>query len=205
MKKIIAILWLPKLLVIMFLFVSCGNSNTGGQNKEGDTPPTEKQTVETKISDIAYIRLDSVFQKYDYYHDLRREFEQKVKKKKDEFESKVNALQADYKTFQEKYEKLLLTQSEMEEQSQRLQQRKYVLENEDYPKMTQELGEEEAVMGRKILNEIQLYVEKYNVEKKYALILNAGTAVIVGAPSMDITAEIIKGLNQEYIANKTKK
>jgi Skp family chaperone for outer membrane proteins len=47
-------------------------------------------------------------------------------------------------------------------------------------------------------------VEKYNVEKKYTLILNAA-AIIVGAPSMDITTEIITGLNQEYIANKDKK
>jgi outer membrane protein len=204
MKKIIAILWLPKLLVIMLLFISCGNSNPGEQNKDVNATPTEKQTVETKITDIAYIRLDSVVQKYDYYNDLRRDFEQKAKKKNDELTSKMNALQADYKAFQEKYDKMLLTKSEVEEQSQRLQQRDNDLRNVEYPRIMNELGEEEAVLNRKVLNEIQMYVEKYNVEKKYALILNAAT-VIVGAPSMDITAEILSGLNKEYIANKAKK
>jgi outer membrane protein len=205
MKKIITVIWLPKLLVMTLLFAACGSSDTGQDKVVGATqsPSGDQQTVETKIADIAYIRLDSVIQKYDYYHDLKREFEQKAKKKEDEFKSKMNALQADAKTFQEKYQKMLLTNSEAEEQSQRLKQREYELGQVEYPKMMSELGEEEAVMSRKVLNAIQVYVEKYNVEKKYALILNAAT-IMVGAPSMDVTAEILTGLNQEYIATKTK-
>jgi outer membrane protein len=206
MKKIIAVLWLPKLLVMTFLFVACGSSDTG-QDKTDGAPQTsngETQAVETKITDIAYIRIDSVIQKYDYYHDLKREFEQKAKKKEDEFRSKMNALQADAKTFQEQYQKMLLTNSEAEEQSQRLKQREYELGQVEYPKMMSELGEEETVMSRKVIDAIQVYVEKYNVEKKYTLILNAAT-IIVGAPSMDITTEILNGLNQEYKANKAKK
>jgi outer membrane protein len=208
MRKNIAILRLPKLLVLTLLFIACGNADTGqNKNKDGDASQSsteEKQTVETKITDIAYIRLDSVIQKYDYYHDLRREFEQKAKKKEDDFRSKANALQADAKTFQEQYQKMLLTNSEAEERRQRLEQRDNELRNVEYPKMMSELNEEEAVMSRKVLDAIQVYVEKYNVEKKYALILNAAT-IIVGASSMDITADILTGLNQEYIANKAKK
>ncbi|MDR1169444.1 MAG: OmpH family outer membrane protein [Prevotellaceae bacterium] len=206
MKKIIAILWLPKFLVVTLLFAACGSSadNEQGKNPNNNQPAGEKQAVETKITDIAYIRLDSVIQKYDYYHDLKREFEQKAKKKEDEFRSKMNALQADAKVFQEKYQKMLLTNSEAEEQRQRLEQRDNELRNVEYPKMMSELGEEEAVMSRKVLDAIQVYVEKYNVEKKYSLILNAAT-IMVGTPSMDVTSDILSGLNQEYIASKAKK
>jgi outer membrane protein len=206
MKKNITMLWLPKLLVMTLLFVACGKADTGQDKVDNATQSStgENQLVETKITDIAYIRLDSVIQKYDYYHDLRREFEQKAKKKEDEFRSKSNALQTDVKTFQEKYQKMLMTTSEAEEQRQRLEQRDNDLRNVEYPKMMSELGEEETVMSRKVLDAIQVYVEKYNVEKKYALILNAAT-IIVGTPSMDITTDIITGLNQEYIANKAKR
>jgi outer membrane protein len=206
MKKFIEILWLPKFLVMTLLFVACGKTDTG-ENKDAGVNPTStenKQAVETKVTDIAYIRLDSVIQKYDYYHELKREFEQKAKKKEDEFRSKMNALQADAKTFQEKYQKMILTNSEAEEQRQRLEQRDQELRNVEYPKMMSELSEEETVMSRKVIDAIQVYVEKYNVDKKYALILNAAT-IIVGAPSMDISSEILNGLNQEYIANKNKK
>jgi outer membrane protein len=204
MKKIITILCLPKFLTITLLFIACGNANPT-ENKDGNTSQnsTEKQqTVETKITDIAYISVDSIFQRYDYYHDLKREFEQKAKKKEADFQSKVSALQAEARLFREKYDKMLLTQSETEQQSQRLQQRENEL-NLESQKIMKELSEEEAVMGRKIIDAIYRYVEKYNVDKKYALILNAAT-VIVGNPAMDISAEILTGLNQEYIANKAK-
>jgi outer membrane protein len=202
MKKIITILWLPEILTITLLFIACGNAT---ENKDGNTqqtPTQEQQTVETKITDIAYISVDSIFQRYDYYHDLKREFEQKAKKKEAEFQSKVSALQADAKLFREKYDKMLLTQSETEQQSQRLQQRENEL-NLESQKIMKELSEEEAVMGRKIIDAIYKYVEKYNVDKKYSLILNAAT-VIIGNPAMDISSEILTGLNQEYIANKAK-
>jgi outer membrane protein len=205
MKKIIAILWLPKFLVITLLFIACGNADTA-KDKAADTSQTStetNQTVETKITDIAYIRLDSIIQKYDYYHDLKRELEQKATKKGAEFQTKVNALQTDAKDFNAKYEKMLLTNSEVEEQSRRIRQREEELQQENQQIM-KDFAEEEAVMSRKIFDAIQVYVEKYNVEKKYALILNAAT-IIVGSPSMDITSEILNGLNREYIANKAKR
>jgi outer membrane protein len=206
MRKFIVTLWLPFFLVMTVLFVACGNADTKKDEvtNTGQISTEEKQAVETKITDIAYIRLDSVIQKYDYYHDLKREFEQKAKKKNDEFMARMNALQNDAKVFQDNYQKMLLTNSQAEEQRQRLEQRDNDLRNVEYPKMMQELGEEEAVMSRKVFDAIQVYVEKYNVNKKYSLILNAAT-VLVGNPSMDISNEILQGLNQEYIANKAKK
>jgi outer membrane protein len=204
MKKFIAILWLPKFMVITFLFVACGNAGTENKTVDPQQSSTDnKQTVETKITDIAYISLDSIVSSYDYYHDLRREFEQKAKKKDEEFNSKVNALKADVKKFTENYEKMLLTRSEAEEQKMRLEQRENELMNEEYPKLRNQLMEEESVMNRKVVDAIQTYVQKYNADKKYALILN-GATIIIGSPSMDITAEILRGLNQEYIANKGK-
>jgi outer membrane protein len=206
MKKIITILWIPKLLAMTLLLASCGNAVTTTENKSDDTQQVVtagQETVATKTSDIAYIRVDSIVQRYDYYHDLLREFELKVKKKEQEFKSKKDALEADAKVFQEKFDKMLLTQSESDEQRDRLLQRNEELMSVERPKIMQELGEEEAVMNRKVVDAIYRYVEKYNAEKKYSLILNAAT-VVTGNPAMDITSEILKGLNQEYIANKRK-
>jgi outer membrane protein len=205
MKKINAILWPLKFLVITFLLVSCGNAGTEqGKVADPQQPSTgDKQTVEeTKITDIAYINFDSIIRNYDYYHDLRREFEQKAQKKENEFKVKVDALKADVQSFVDKNEKMLMTRSEAEEQKVRLEQRENDL-NEEYGKVMEILREEEAVTNRKVIDAIQTYVQKYNVDKKYSLILNAAT-IIVGNPSMDITSEILRGLNQEYITSKAK-
>jgi outer membrane protein len=204
MKKIITVLVYSKLLAIALLLVACGNNP---ENKGADVQAPEstgsEQVVETKIAEIAFVRIDSVAQNYDFYVDLRREFEKKAKKMDAEFQSKANALQNDYKAFQEKYEKMLLTNSQVEEQSQRLEQRRRDLQEVELPKIQRVLAEEEAVLNRQVMDAIQTYVDKYNAEKKYALILNAAI-VVTGSRSMDITSEILTGLNQEYIAKREK-
>ena len=47
-------------------------------------------------------------------------------------------------------------------------------------------------------------MESYNEEKGYAMILSntAGVPVIVGDPALDITDDVIAGLNAEYIELK---
>ena len=57
---------------------------------------------------------------------------------------------------------------------------------------------------------IQQYLEEYNKEHNFAAILTtteASNVVIVGAPALDITQEVVEGLNAEYIKtrNNTKK
>jgi outer membrane protein len=64
-----------------------------------------------------------------------------------------------------------------------------------------EIQEENAVMMNKVMDAIEQYIKKYNDEKKYALIL---TGVFEGDPKLDITNDIIEGLNNEYVKNKKK-
>ncbi|MDR3245071.1 MAG: OmpH family outer membrane protein [Prevotellaceae bacterium] len=202
MKKIIISLSYLKFFAITLLLVACGNANDGNKSSDVQSPASGESAVETKASDIAFIKLDTIVQRYDLFHDLRREFEQKKKKKEDEFQSKVRTFQNDAKTFKEKFDKMLLTTSQAEEQSRLLEQRELKLQ-EEANQINTALGEEETVLYRQIMDAIQKHIEKYNAEKKYSLILNAA-AIMTGNPSMDITAEILKGLNEEYIANKGK-
>jgi outer membrane protein len=65
-----------------------------------------------------------------------------------------------------------------------------------------ELAEEEAVMMRRVMDAIQTYITKYNQDKGYALILSV--PVLAGDPSLNITQDILAGLNEEYIKSKNK-
>ena len=52
---------------------------------------------------------------------------------------------------------------------------------------------------------IQTYLEEYNKTHNFAAILTttaASNTVIVGAPALDITQEIVEGLNAEYIKTR---
>ena len=52
------------------------------------------------------------------------------------------------------------------------------------------------------MDAIQTYITKYNQDKGYALILSV--PVLAGDPSLNITQDILAGLNEEYIKSKNK-
>ena len=178
-----------------------------------------KQNVETKqesapaestaaSGSIVYFNMDKVSQEYDMANDLRSVVETKVNGIQSEIDRRGKKLEKDINDFQSKLEKGLLTRSVAEVQQQKLQKQQadyqqYVM------KKNQEMAEEQQVMMNQIANAISEYVTQYNEEKKFALILaTAGdilsAPVVTGDPSLDVTEDIIKGLNEEYLKTKEK-
>ena len=85
-----------------------------------------------------------------------------------------------------------------------LQQRQANLQNEAAQKQ-QELAEESQVLMNQVMYAIKTYLEEYNKEHNFAAILTTTAAtnvVMVGAPALDITQEIVEGLNAEYIKTR---
>ena len=149
---------------------------------------------------IVYIQMDSLVNQYDMFNDLRSEFEAKVEAIQEDLRKKGNAFEKSATDFQNKLNKGLLTRSQAETQQQALLQREQDLRNLTGQKQM-EMQEEEAVMLRRVMDAIQTYLNKYNETHNYALILtsSASNPVIVGNPSLDITNDVVKGLNEEYI------
>ena len=91
------------------------------------------------------------------------------------------------------------TCQKLQQQQQEYQQ--YVVRKQ------QEMAEEQQVMMNQIANAIAEYVEIFNVEHQYALILATGgnilsTPVVTGSASLDITEDLLAGLNAQYIKDK---
>jgi len=69
------------------------------------------------------------------------------------------------------------------------------------------MGEEQQVMMNQIANAISEFVQEYNIEHKYALILTTSgdilsVPVVTGDPGLDITEDLLAGLNEAYIKTK---
>ena len=154
---------------------------------------------------IVYIQLDSLVNKYDMFNDLRSELESKAQAIQEDLTKKGRSFESAAKDFETKIAKGLLTRSQAEEQQQRLLERQQNLQNLSQQKQL-ELAEEEAVMMRRVMDAVNTYLEKYNQDKGYALILSssAGSTVAVGNPALDITNDVLKGMNEEYIKSKNK-
>ncbi len=170
------------------------------------TSPNDSTVVTAAKGDIVYIQLDRILQEYDMANDLRSVVETKVQNIQAEIDRRGKKLENDVNDFQEKLNKGLMTRSVAEVQGQKLQQQQDEFNNYANLK-NNEIMEEQTVMMNQLADAIKTYLDKYNEEKQYAMILTnqAGTPVITGDPGLDITDEVLAGLNEEYVKNKSKK
>lgn len=161
--------------------------------------------VATATSGIVYIDLDRIIQEYDMASDLGAVVETKVKNIQDEVNRRGKQLENEMIDFQNKINKGLITRSVAEVQSQDLQKKQAEF-NEYANQKNNEVIEEQTVMMNQIADAIQTFMDKYNKEKKYTMILTnqSGLPVISADPSLDITNDVIARLNEEYIKEKNK-
>ncbi len=153
-----------------------------------------------------YFDLDVVLQEYDMANDLRTVVETKVQNIQAEINRRGSQLEKDVNAFQEKYNKGLMTRSVAEAQSAKLQQQEQ--EFNAYAQQKQsEINEEQVVMMNQLSDAIQTYIEAYNAEKGYSMILinSGGSPVLIADQSLNITEEVLAGLNAEYVKAKSKK
>ena len=155
---------------------------------------------------IVYVDLDRIFMEYDMANDLRSVVETKVQNIQAEVNRKGQKLEKEVTSFQEKIEKGLLTRSVAEAQNQKLQQQDIEFQNYAAQKQ-QEIQEEQVVMMNQLSDAIKTYLDKYNAEKQYAMILTntGGTPVITADAALDVTDDVLAGLNEEYIKTKNDK
>ena len=192
------------LLSALALTLTACNQNTG--NKPAETASADSSAV---ADSIVFFNMDKISQEYDMANDLRSVVETKVGGIQSEIDRRGKKLEKDINDFQNKIEKGLLTRSVAEVQQQKLQQQQadyqqYVM------KKNQEMAEEQQVMMNQIANAISEYVQKYNEQKQYAMIIATGgeilsTPVVTGDPKLDITEELVAGLNEEYLKTKENK
>ena len=197
MKRIFTLL---SAALVAGLFLSgCNNVPTTA------TPGTQSDTTAVAGS-IVFFNIDKVMENYDMANDLRSVVETKVNGIQAEIDRRGNKLQKDANDFQNKMDKGLLTTSVANAQYQKLTQ-----QQNDYQQYVvrkqQEMQEEQSVMLNQIMDAISEYVKEYNATKQYALVLATSgdllaTPVVTGSASLDITDDILNGLNAAYVKTK---
>lgn len=190
------------------LFISACDSATSTTKIEDTATVVENDVKKTKGNlNIAYINNDSLLSKYEFFIELSGDFEKKTTKVQKELETRGRSLERKMVSAQEKIEKGLVTRADAMKLQQSLQQEQQeLIAYRD--KVLAELGEEEQVMSNQLYYSVNDYIKKYNEDAKYDLILNQNSAtntIIIGSPDLDITAEVLEGLNKEYIATKAAK
>lgn len=177
----------------------------GGKKAEAATEEASSDAAASK-GDIVYFDLDRILMEYDMANDLRSVVETKAQNIEAEVTRRGKKLENEVKSFQEKLNKGLMTRSVAEVQQQKLMQQEQEFNNYAAQKQ-QEIQEEQVVMMNQLGDAIKTFIDKYNAEKQYAMILtnSGGAPVITADAALDITDDILAGLNDEYIKSKNTK
>lgn len=203
-KSVFSVLALVAVMAVSLSFVSCGGSDDKKDGSEGagvQTPDTSKVDHDSfaATTNIRFVDMDSILRGYDY----SRQESEKLDQKSLELQQYQNALASQIQKKANEIQTKYNNNGYMSQQSMDADQKEYntMLQSADanYGKRAQALNDEMLRTQQTIYKAIENYIIKYNKDKHYDAILfhNAG---IYFNPALDITDEIIKGLNSELKA-----
>ena len=178
-------------LAIAAMMVSCNN-----QSPKMDDQPAAASGEGMKI---AYVEVDSLMTQYNFAKDYSVTLQKKSNNARNTLNQKGNALQAAMANFQQKLnnngfqsrEQAASQQAAIQRQQNDLQELQARLENE--------LASETAKFNEALRDSLQNFLKAYNEDKKFDLILSkAGDNILMGNKKLDITQDVINGLNKRY-------
>jgi outer membrane protein len=177
--------------------------STAGQNP---VVLSANNNVEMKDAKIAYLNIDSLDYKYQYIIDNSKEYTNKQAAIESQLNSMATKFQNDYQEFQQAAQAGVRGEAELNKQKAQLEQEQ--ADAAAKQKQLESLGEEVAMKRGVMLKKVSDYIAKYN-NGKFDYILAYTTSnissVLYAKPGLDITKEIVDGLNAEYKAAKQSK
>jgi len=184
---------------------------TGTEKKETSAKQTSGQIQETSSAanvdlPIAYVNIDTLLNNMEMYQDITDNLSSRQQRLETDFSSKYKSFEREITDFQEKVQKGLLTRREAQQLEAQLSNRRMELENQRNNYMM-ELQEENAVGQNKVINYIMEYLDEYNSDNKYRYILSYsfGGGILFASDALNITQEVLRGINEKYESEQSSK
>ncbi|HTD40642.1 MAG TPA: OmpH family outer membrane protein [Mucilaginibacter sp.] len=170
------------------------------QNKTSDK--STAPTVTASSGSIVYVNQDSLLSKYDYFKDMSKRLEDKGKSAQSDVGSRQQALQREAAEYQKSANTLSADQRATTEQ--RLQR-----EGQEFQQYQQnaaaQFQNEQADEQKKLYEKVAAFIKDYAKEKGYKMVLTfqkGNTTMWYGDPGLDVTADVVKRLNDAYAKDK---
>jgi outer membrane protein len=185
------------LLAVAASVAACNQNKTADKPAAAASTPTPSTTAE-----IVFINQDSLVTKYNYFTDMSKRLEDKAKAAQADVQSHQQAIQREYAEYQKGAAAMSADQRAATEQ--RLQRK-----GQEFQQYQQNAGaqvqQDQAGEQNKFYEKVAAFTKAYAKEKGYKMVLTftrASTAMLYGDPSLDVTADAIKRLNDEYAKDK---
>jgi outer membrane protein len=197
MKRLPIILNVILIVAVAILYVFHFTSHGGKAGATGSAPGT---VADVKGSlKIAFINIDTLVNKYGLFKDNSSKLADKQKRMEAELNDKTGKFQKNYMDFQNKMNKGLLTTAEAQDLQKNLtDEQQNVIKLRD--QLSQDLAQEQQVMNRQMIDEIEKYLKEYTKEHPYHYIFSYsfGQSLLYANDSLEITQEVLTKLNENY-------
>jgi len=190
--------------ILYYLHFSEKNSSNDEITTDVEVVDTPKKTTIQKdeTSKIGYINVDSLQKNYKLYSALIN----KLKAREKKYDSELTAKSAAFEKKVMEFQKNAPTMTQFEGQTRQKEladeeQRLYKLKDD----FTIKFQTEEAKLNEEFQKTVKDYIKKHNEKSQYNIIIGAsqlGNVVLDYNESINITNDIVLGLNEQYDKDK---
>lgn len=151
---------------------------------------------------VAYIKSDSVLKYYEYLKVNKKQLEDKQQKMEADFRNRAMGLKGEIDAYQRNVSNMTLGQVKAVEEDLGKKQQNLQMYQQS---LGQQLAEEEAKLNKELYDRITAYLKKYGVDKGLQVVLkyDPTSDVLFAGETLDISQDVIKGLNDEYTVEKS--
>lgn len=156
----------------------------------------------TDLGGIVFVNTDSLLNNYEYFKKIKNQFQEKSKKAQAELTAKGTAFQNEVNTYQKNAPTLTPEQRAMTEQRLARKQQELSAYNQN---ASEALANEQATENEKLYDKVAEYLKKHAKDKGYKMVLSyskTNPGLLFADVSLDVTKDVIKGLNEEYKSGK---
>lgn len=183
----------------LLIFAQCGNKAAC------NTTVAAAACIDSSATSlkVVFVDLDSLMNNYNLAKDINKAMMRKEEDIKMKLTDKYKALQADQADFERKYKNNVYATPEraQEEYNRIVKKEQEIVQLEQ--QLTAEFEKEGLQKNQMLRDSISKFIKEYNAQKGYDYILTKlGENILFANEALNITKEIVDGLNNKYEATK---
>ncbi len=184
-------------IAIVVLFVLHFSSKSTSDVANPLSLITDSTAVIGNGSLTVYVNGDSLLEKYDYFKKAKKDFEIKSTRTENEIKSRQSSLEREFATYQQTAAGMTAEQRAKTEETLMRKEQSLREFSEDAALKFQE---EQNKFNEQLFDKVASFLKEYCKDKNYKIVLNytKGTTILYADESLDITEEVLAGLNEEY-------
>lgn len=174
------------------------------ESKKNNNAPASTAKAETKgtLPNYRYVDIDTILSKYN----LAKDYDEEMVRKKTQMENEMKSLQSSLQNKAASIQQKMQNNGYTSEAGYKADANQYANMESNAQKRLADMGskfDEDSEKARQtVLDSIDAFIKDYNVSRGYDAIFIKNATLYIN-PALDITSEVVEGLNSRY--NKVSK